>query len=212
MKGWMTLRWLGMGILVVLVVTGCAVGATQRSAPIVDRGAVPLKSPRPASETVIAPRPPPPAQVKTAPLVPPSSGIISEPLASQPNRTIVPPTAAELAPSRSGSPPVLALLDNAAEHQRGGRLDGAAAALERALRIAPQNPVIWQRLAELRLQQKRYDQAIQLATKANSLAVEDRLLQARNWRVIAQARDNKGDKQGAQAARDRVSDLESDGF
>lgn len=208
MRGLMELRFVSLAMFAVLTVSGCAVGSNQRSAPIVDRTAVQhgvKKSTPPAAAAVV---PAPAAEVQTTPLVVPDDHIVGEPL-SRPS-TLGPSPFVEPPPTRPGSAPVVALLDNAAEHQRGGRLDGAAAALERALRIAPQNAVIWQRLADIRLQQKRYDQAIQLATKANSLAAEDRLLQARNWRIIAQARDYKGDKVGAQAARDQAINLESD--
>lgn len=202
------LRFVSLAVFAVLTVSGCAVGSNQRSAPIVDRAAVQHGVKKPTSPSAAAVVPAPAAEVQTAPLIAPDDHIVGEPL-SRPS-TLAPSPSVEPPPTRPGSAPVVALLDNAAEHQRGGRLDGAAAALERALRIAPQNAVIWQRLADIRLQQKRYDQAIQLAIKANSLAADDRLLQARNWRIIAQARDYKGDKAGAQAARDQAKNLESD--
>lgn len=122
---------------------------------------------------------------------------------------------ASQAPAVVGSPPrsvstsgaVVALLDNAGQQARSGQLDASAATLERALRIEPDNGVIWNRLALVRLQQGRPDQAESLAAKSNALAGNDRELQVRNWRVIAQARRARGNNAGAQMAEERVLEL-----
>lgn len=108
-------------------------------------------------------------------------------------------------PSSSGA--VVALLDSAGQQARTGQLDASAASLERALRIEPGNPVIWSRLAQVRLQQGRPDQAESLAAKSNMLAAQDPDLQARNWRIIAQARRSQGNVQGARAAEERAAEL-----
>lgn len=108
-------------------------------------------------------------------------------------------------PSSSGA--VVALLDSAGQQARTGQLDASAASLERALRIEPNNPVIWSRLAQVRLQQGRPDQAESLAAKSNMLAAQDPDLQARNWRIIAQARRALGNVRGAQAAEERAAEL-----
>lgn len=107
----------------------------------------------------------------------------------------------------SGSGAVVALLDSAGQQARSGRLDASAATLERALRIEPDNAVIWNRLASVRLQQGRPDQAESLAAKSNALARNDRELQVRNWRIIAQARRALGNNDGARMAEERVLDL-----
>lgn len=95
--------------------------------------------------------------------------------------------AAESSTPRSGSA-VVALLDNAGQQTRSGDLDAAAAALERALRLEPRNAEVWSRLAGIRLQQSQFDQAINLASKSNTLAGNNPTLVARNNRIIAQAR------------------------
>lgn len=102
---------------------------------------------------------------------------------------------------------MVALLDNAGQQARSGQLDASAATLERALRIEPDNAVIWNRLALVRLQQGRPDQAESLAAKSNALAGSDRELQVRNWRIIAQARRARGNNAGAQLAEERVLEL-----
>ena len=81
-----------------------------------------------------------------------------------------------------------------------GRMDEAGANLERALRIEPRNPVLWQELARVRLHQGQYRQAENLAAKSNALAGGNRYLQAENWRVIGEARNRRGDLEGARAA------------
>jgi len=81
-----------------------------------------------------------------------------------------------------------------------GRLPNAAASLERALRIEPRNPRLWQELARVRLQQGDFVQAESVATRSNSWAGSDNALRAENWRLIAQAREARGDSAGARTA------------
>jgi len=103
-----------------------------------------------------------------------------------------------------GNPAVLALLESAQSQQQAGNYEQAAAALERALRLEPRNAMLWHRLAQVRLSQGQWRNAIDFAAKSNSLAGGERKLQASNWLVIAQAKERQGDREGAQAARARV--------
>lgn len=59
--------------------------------------------------------------------------------------------------------------------------------LERALRIESKNALVWHRLALLKLQQSKNNQAIQFASKSNTLARGDGRLKRNNWSVIAEA-------------------------
>ena len=95
---------------------------------------------------------------------------------------------------------VAGLMDSARADTASGNLGGAAASLERALRIEPRNPRLWHELARVRLKQGQYAQAESVAARSNSWAGEDRLLRAENWRLIAQAREARGDAEGAKAA------------
>ena len=95
---------------------------------------------------------------------------------------------------------VASLLDGARADAAAGRLANAAASLERALRIEPRNPRLWQELARVRLKQGDYAQAENIAARSNSWAGDDSGLRAENWRLIAQARDARGDAAGARAA------------
>lgn len=100
--------------------------------------------------------------------------------------------------------PVLALLTTAQQQQGGGDLNGAASSLERAQRIAPREPQVLYRLAEVRLAQGDAAQAEQLARRGLTYAGGRPELQASLWGLIAQARDRLGDPQGAAQARQQV--------
>ncbi|MDH3280296.1 MAG: tetratricopeptide repeat protein [Gammaproteobacteria bacterium] len=104
----------------------------------------------------------------------------------------------------AGPPAVVALLDDAERQARAGQYARAEEDLERALRIDPRNAGVWHRLARLRYAQGQYHQAIQLASKSNTLANDDRPLRARNWTLIADAHDRIGNPAKARAARDKA--------
>lgn len=100
--------------------------------------------------------------------------------------------------------PVLALLTTAQQQQGGGDFDGAASSLERAQRIAPREPQVLYRLAEVRLAQGDAVQAEQLARRGLSYAGDRPALQASLWELIAQARERQGNAAGAAQARERA--------
>lgn len=110
------------------------------------------------------------------------------------------PAPDEPLPARSDNTAVVALLETARQDTAAGRLESAAATLERALRIEPRNASLWSQLARVRLQQGQPGQTIQLATKSNALAAGDNRLRAENWRLIGEARASRGDHAGAEAA------------
>jgi len=97
---------------------------------------------------------------------------------------------------------IASLMDGARQDVAAGRLANATASLERALRIEPRNPRLWQELARVRLKQGDYAQAESVAARSNSWAGGDNQLRAENWRLIAQAREARGDAAGARAALD----------
>jgi predicted Zn-dependent protease len=116
---------------------------------------------------------------------------------------------AGLAPAPvSGNAAVVALVDQAQMDTVAGRLPQASSGLERALRIEPGNPRLWQQLARLRLAQGDAGQAESLAIKANHWSGTDKRLRAANWRLIAEARAARGDDAGAREAAERARALE----
>ncbi len=104
------------------------------------------------------------------------------------------------APAPIQSAAVASLMDGARADVAAGRLANAAASLERALRIEPRNARLWQELARVRLKQGEYAQAESVAARSNSWAGSNNRLRAENWRLIAQAREARGDAAGARAA------------
>jgi len=104
-------------------------------------------------------------------------------------------------------PAVVALLAEAREHGLAGDGERAVASLERALRIEPENPWLWHRLAVLRLQQSRWDLAISLARKSSTLAGANTRLQAGNWEVISRAERGRGHDELAEQAERRAQEL-----
>ena len=161
-----------------LLLAACATAPPGERAPVIDAGS-------PAESDIGGSAPTSPGGVEQAP---PTVEVI-------PLERTAPP---------AGSPAVASLLGQAEAASRERDWSAAAVSLERGLRIEPRNPVLWNRLAEVRLQQGQFRQAEQLAAKSNSLAGGDRLLQTRNWRLIARARRQLGDEPGAVEAERRA--------
>jgi Tfp pilus assembly protein PilF len=103
-------------------------------------------------------------------------------------------------PAHAENLAIAGLLLGARTDAAAGRLANAAASLERALRIEPRNPRLWQELARVRLKQGDYAQAESTAARSNSWAGSDNALRADNWRIIAHARNARGDAEGARVA------------
>ena len=110
-------------------------------------------------------------------------------------------------PPVSNNAAVLALVAQARIDTGEAKYTGAAAGMERALRIEPRNPRLWQELARVRLAQGDTEQAESLARRANTLAGGDRRLQAANARLISDARAARGDSAGAAEAAARADRL-----
>lgn len=102
------------------------------------------------------------------------------------------------------SGPVLALLTSARQQESSGDLGSASASLERALRIAPREPQVLYRLAQVRLDQGDAAQAEQLAQRGLSYAAGRSALQAGLWGLVAEARERQGNTSGAAEARQRA--------
>lgn len=130
----------------------------------------------PARPVPVAPRPP----AHAAPSTP-----VPRPVAPAPN-------AATGTQVRGAGAAVLAatsvaLLESSRRHVAGGEFDAAAADLERALDLEPNQPRLWLELAEVRLRQGRREQARNVARRAQSLVGNDAVLAARAADVLRRA-------------------------
>lgn len=160
------------------------------------------------------------APISTGPITPgPSSSTPFESSSTNAGSYVMPSTTAPSAPSgipRSGAAsgglsadeqldgPVLALLTTAQQQQVSGDYNGASSSLERAQRIAPREPQVLYRLAQVRLAQGDAAQSEQLARRALTYANGRPDLQAGLWGIIAQAREKQGDSAGAALARQKA--------
>lgn len=122
-----------------------------------------------------------------------------------------PPPEAPPAPPQAEQPrenvAIAGLMQSARADAAAGRLPNAAASLERALRIEPRNPRLWQELARVRMRQGDYAQAESLAQRSNTWGGTDNRLRAENWSLIAQSREARGDAEGARKALDLANQL-----
>jgi len=73
-----------------------------------------------------------------------------------------------------------------------GEFPAAIATLERALRIEPDNPLVWLELGQTHLSAKNPPQAESMARKAIALATGNAALQATGWRLVGDAYRARG--------------------
>ena len=102
------------------------------------------------------------------------------------------------------NPAVVQLTQDAHRAEGAGDLDQAAVLLERALRIHPRDPQIMQQMAEVQLQKKDYEQALNFAIRSYDIGPRVGEICARNWRTIGVAREYLDDSRGAQEAERRA--------
>jgi tetratricopeptide (TPR) repeat protein len=85
------------------------------------------------------------------------------------------------------SPATSSLVTQAHTLMAHGDLDGASSTLDRALRIEPNNPLLWIERGRLRLAENDPKQAEGCARKALALASGDRAAQAQSGHLLADA-------------------------
>ena len=130
--------------------------------------------------------------------------------------TLIPPTVTQPPISRNfprtiqdsgAGPAVLSLYRKAQEARAAGHADQAEALLERAQRIEPRNPFTWQALAGTKLDLKQPDQAEEFANRSNDLSRGNPYVESGNWRLIATARQMRGDSGGSIQAQNRADSI-----
>lgn len=101
------------------------------------------------------------------------------------------------------SPAVMSLMIQSRVDVIAGRDEAAVEKLERGLRIEPENPDLWNKLAEINLQQGNYDQAVTMAEKSLQLNQQNnKELQRRNQSLIVKARKRQANEEAAKASQD----------
>jgi tetratricopeptide (TPR) repeat protein len=100
-----------------------------------------------------------------------------------------------------------ALVAQAHAQASGGAFDAAGATLERALRIEPDNPLLWVELGRLQLQEGNAGQADGMGRKALALASGDPEAQASAWRLLADSLRARGRNPEAADADQRANSL-----
>jgi tetratricopeptide (TPR) repeat protein len=110
-------------------------------------------------------------------------------------------------PLRDGT--ITALITRANDQAAAGQYQAAAGSIERAIRIAPDDAGLWYELARIRLRQGELAEAEELAIKSRSMASGQPALQARNWRLVAVVRQQRGDPDGAEQALETARALEN---
>ncbi|WP_415768302.1 tetratricopeptide repeat protein [Pseudomonas sp. LB3P38] len=108
------------------------------------------------------------------------------------------------APSQSNSASTT-LIETASRQYENGQLDQAAATLERALHIQPNNPATLHYLGVLRLQQGQYQQAETLAARSNMRVGPNVELRNRNFQLIQAAQQAKASSTTPNAKEDLVA-------
>ncbi|PNB74195.1 hypothetical protein C1X64_10750 [Pseudomonas sp. GW456-E7] len=108
------------------------------------------------------------------------------------------------APAQSNSASTT-LIETASRQYENGQLDQAAATLERALHIQPNNPATLHYLGVLRLQQGQYQQAETLAARSNMRVGNNVQLRNRNFQLIQAAQQAQSSGTPPNAKEDVVA-------
>jgi Flp pilus assembly protein TadD len=104
-------------------------------------------------------------------------------------------------------PAATALVAQAHTQSNGGNYGLAAATVERALRIEPDNPLLWIELGQVRMGEGNAAQADGMGRKALALATGDPQAQASAWRLVAESLRFRGRNQEAAEADRRAGAL-----
>src|SRR5882757_4505237 len=153
--------------------TKLAAGLTTALAATVLLSGCPAPAPRPSSPNNPFPGP----QSPSPPMPTPSPQPMPAPAPHAPQ----PPRENHL------SPATRSLVTQARTLMSHGDLDGASSTLDRALRIEPNNPLLWIELGRLRLAESDAHQAEGCGRKALALASGDHSTQAQSGRLLADA-------------------------
>ena len=151
--------------------------------------------PRPYEPPPPAPTPAPapggtPAETRPAPTAPP----IEE----------APPPPAPVVREPTLGAAARALVTQAQSQVAAKNFPVAASSIERALRIEPDNPLLWIELGKVRQAEGNYQQAENMGRKAASMAVNAPRAQASAWTLVAESLRARGKNAEAREAEVRA--------
>ncbi|MDH5591760.1 MAG: hypothetical protein OEY48_02815, partial [Gammaproteobacteria bacterium] len=175
-------------VVIAMVFTGCSTMQPVHQAPIEDRAAQtdPVKSSEPL---LVEPTP---------------KGSATKPdydnKESQSKSTV--PVSPSTFSATTQNAAVIALLESAQHQFQQGDLHSSQSSLQRAQRIAPQDPEVYYALANTHRGLQDYVLAEQVALKGISIVQGQSEQLSRFWNLIADIRTNAGNISGAKKARD----------
>ena len=151
----------------------------------------------------------PPPDFPEGPSAPSGAPGSAQPVPSTPNAPAPPgePPPRPVPKQYRLGPASTALVAQAHKQMTGGDFGLAAATIERAMRIEPDNPLLWIELGRVRYTSGDYSQADSMGHKALALATGDVQAQASAWRLIADSLRSRRRNEEAAAADQKANAL-----
>ncbi len=192
-------RFLPFILLITVLTTGCAVEPFQKrdSKDAATRAATPVQKQGGSGAGPVVAAPQPEAAAAAPESVPEAETLPPPP----------PPRERPKAPAAKLSPASQTLVNQAQAQRKKGDLPGATVSLDRALRIEPNNPLLWIEMGRLRMDQRNYPQAENMGRKALSMSVGDDRTQSMAWQLIADSYRARGKNAQAQEALEKSRSL-----
>ncbi len=81
--------------------------------------------------------------------------------------------------------------------------------MERAVRIEPQNPLLWHTMAKIKFNQNQYGQAVNFCLKSNSMITDQLQLKKDNLELMARAYYMMGEYEKAEFVKQQLSQIEN---
>ena len=176
-----------------LAIAGCSTSPFRTGSP--GAGGTPKAPEKPGSGPVV-----------TAPEQTPAPGPGAEPSIEVPPPAPLPRERPKVAAATLG-PASTALVSQAQSQRKRGDFPGATVSIERAMRIEPNNPLLWIEMGRLRMDQGNFPQAESMGRKALSMSVGDDRTQSLAWQLIADSFKARGKNPQAQDALERSKAL-----
>ncbi len=162
---------------------------------------------RTGSTSASAPAPKAPEKPGSGPVIgTPAPAPGAEPSIEVPPPAPLPRERPKVAAATLG-PASTALVSQAESQRKRGDFPGATVSIERAMRIEPNNPLLWIELGRLRMDQANFPQAESMGRKALSMSVGDDRTQSLAWQLIAESFKARGKNPQAQDALERSKAL-----